>query len=165
MSAQHAPHTPPLWRRVLSLPRTRLGWWAVGLSAVSVVLFLWLNIFAGAGPSVVGQVGDPHMWVAPWLRPVVTAIAIVLALGVLTVPLTGGVLGSLAIGVRDRGVLVWFSQVPPAMFFVLLVSAFREPTPWSIVPAAIAILVWAGISYAIVSLSGPRSRRDKGVRG
>jgi hypothetical protein len=27
MSAQRAPHTPPLWRRVLSLPQTRLGWW------------------------------------------------------------------------------------------------------------------------------------------
>jgi hypothetical protein len=36
----YTPHTPPMWRRVFSLPHTRLGWWAVGLSAVSVPLFL-----------------------------------------------------------------------------------------------------------------------------
>jgi hypothetical protein len=34
MSAQYDPHTPPLWRRVLSLPHTRLGWWAVGLVGI-----------------------------------------------------------------------------------------------------------------------------------
>jgi hypothetical protein len=31
MTTQHAPHTP-LWRRVISLPHTRLGWLAVGLA-------------------------------------------------------------------------------------------------------------------------------------
>ena len=37
MSAQQAPHAPPLWRRFLSLPRTRLGWLAVGLAAIALV--------------------------------------------------------------------------------------------------------------------------------
>lgn len=39
MSTQHVPR-PPLWRRFLSLPKTHLGWWSVGLSGVSVVLLL-----------------------------------------------------------------------------------------------------------------------------
>jgi hypothetical protein len=41
MSAQRAPHTPPLWRRVLSLPQTRLGWWAIGLAVTFVVLLIF----------------------------------------------------------------------------------------------------------------------------
>ena len=36
----YTPHTPPLWRRVLSLPQTRLGWWAIGLASVSVVILI-----------------------------------------------------------------------------------------------------------------------------
>jgi hypothetical protein len=40
MTAQHAPHTP-LWRKVLSLPQTRLGWWAVVLIAGTAAL-VWV---------------------------------------------------------------------------------------------------------------------------
>jgi hypothetical protein len=40
MSTQHVPQ-PPLWRRFLSLPKTHLGWWSVGLSGVSVVLLIF----------------------------------------------------------------------------------------------------------------------------
>jgi len=39
MSARSAPHTP-LRRRFLSLPHTRLGWWAVGLATSFVAVFL-----------------------------------------------------------------------------------------------------------------------------
>ena len=35
----HTPH-PPLCRRVLSLPLTRLGWWSVALAATFVVLLI-----------------------------------------------------------------------------------------------------------------------------
>ena len=54
MTTGHAPHTTPLWRRVLSLPHTRLGWWAIGLSAGSGLLLifgLFLNVNAGLGVS------------------------------------------------------------------------------------------------------------------
>ena len=35
--------SPPLWRRVISLPGTRLGWWSTGLAVAFLVLFpLWL---------------------------------------------------------------------------------------------------------------------------
>jgi hypothetical protein len=40
MTTGHAPHTPPMWRRVLSLPRTRLGWWAVGLASFALIAFV-----------------------------------------------------------------------------------------------------------------------------
>ena len=38
MPAQHVPHTP-LWRRVFSLPQTRLRWLSIGSIAVPVALF------------------------------------------------------------------------------------------------------------------------------
>ena len=38
MTTQHAPHTAPLWRQILSLPQTRLGWWAVGFAGIYWVL-------------------------------------------------------------------------------------------------------------------------------
>ena len=38
MTTQHAPHSPPMWRKFLSLPHTRLGWWAIGLSGTFWVL-------------------------------------------------------------------------------------------------------------------------------
>jgi hypothetical protein len=39
MTAQHAPPTP-LWRRVFSLPKTRLGWWAIGLAGIALALYV-----------------------------------------------------------------------------------------------------------------------------
>jgi hypothetical protein len=44
MNAEHAPHTPPLWRRFLSLPKTRLGWWSVGLTAAFLLYLFALTI-------------------------------------------------------------------------------------------------------------------------
>ena len=32
MTAHHSPHVP-IWKKVFSLPKTRLGWWSVGLTA------------------------------------------------------------------------------------------------------------------------------------
>ena len=67
MPTGHATHTPPLWRRFLSLPQTPLGWWAVGLLAVSVPYYLWLVPFLGG-------------------RWAVTALAMILAIMLLVVP-------------------------------------------------------------------------------
>ena len=43
MSAHHAPHTA-MWRRVLSLPKTRLGWWSVGLTAAFLLYLFALTM-------------------------------------------------------------------------------------------------------------------------
>ena len=144
MTTGHAPHTPPLWRKFLSLPHTRLGWWAVGLSGVSVPLFLWLLLFAG------GPMPDPHTWVPPWLSWAVTALAVILAIMVLVVPLASGVVGSLALGAGERSLLVWFAQVPAALFFLGLVTAFEQRNPWFIGP--ISVLVWAVIAFILIYL-------------
>ena len=47
MSAHHAPHNP-MWRRFLSLPKTRLGWWSVGLTAAFLLYLLGLTIGVSA---------------------------------------------------------------------------------------------------------------------
>jgi hypothetical protein len=50
MTTQHAPHTTPLWRRVLSRPHTRLRRWGIGLTAGAALLLifgLFLNVNAG----------------------------------------------------------------------------------------------------------------------
>ena len=62
MTTQHAPHTPPMWRRGLSLPHTRLGWLSLGLAAVSMVLLT----FAGAAvisPSAFKALGIELEWI------------------------------------------------------------------------------------------------------
>jgi hypothetical protein len=48
MTAQRAPHTPPSWRRVFSLPKTRLGWTSVGLTALFLVYVLALIVGVSA---------------------------------------------------------------------------------------------------------------------
>jgi hypothetical protein len=46
MTARHAPHNP-MWRRIFSLPKTRLGWFSVGLTAV-FLLYLFALIIGGS---------------------------------------------------------------------------------------------------------------------
>ena len=150
MTAQRAPHTP-LWRRGFSLPHTRLGWWAVGLSAVSVPLFLWLNLFTGFGPSLV-DLPDPHSLVPPWLGVAVTVLALILVIMVLVVPPASGVVGSLALGAGERSLLVWFAQVPAALFCFGLLNIFQEGSLWGLVRGSVGVLVWAVIAFSIIHL-------------
>ena len=62
MTAQHAPDTPPLWRRGFSLPQTHLGWWAVGLAGPSWVLTVYSLVNQLVGGS------DCLRWLAELLR-------------------------------------------------------------------------------------------------
>lgn len=48
MTTRHDPYIPPLWRRVFSLPKTRPGWWSVGLAAVFALYLFGLVIGVGA---------------------------------------------------------------------------------------------------------------------
>ena len=55
----HTPPTPPMWRKVLSVPQTLLGWLTVGLLIVEVVLWrvfplVGINLVLPSGPVLVG---------------------------------------------------------------------------------------------------------------
>jgi hypothetical protein len=154
----YTPHTPPMWRRVFSLPHSRLGWWAVGLSAVGVVLLLWVFLFAGfSHPSWVETLPlpDPNRLVSPpWLEMALTVLG---AIMVLVVPLASGVVGSLALGAGERSLLVWFAQVPAALFCFGLLNVFHEGSPWG--RGSVGVLVWAVIAFSLIYLRPSVDRR------
>jgi hypothetical protein len=134
MTAQHAPQTPPLWRRFLSLPRTRQGWWAIGLASSALIAFVTLNFI------------DPEHTVSPpWLGAELAALS---SITVLVGALGGGVVGSLALGAGDRSLLVWLAQVPVALLFVgKFSSIFQENPLW--VGLSVGVLFWALIASVI----------------
>ncbi len=137
MTTQHAPHTAPLWRRVLSLPHTRLGWWAVGLAGIASIAFVLFYALPDPEDSV-----NPPLWNVV-LEPIAFITGLVGALA-------GGVVGSLALGAGERSLLVWFAQVPAAIFFAVLTSIFREGSFW--VNGSPGVLFWALIATSIIFL-------------
>ena len=56
------PHTP-LWRRVLSPPTTRLGWYSLGFVGAVVLLLFALGTAVGA----LNAAGLPNLAGYPWL--------------------------------------------------------------------------------------------------
>ena len=58
----HTPH-PSLWRRVLSPPTTRLGWYSLGFVGAVVLLMFALGIVVGA----LNAAGLPNLAGYPWL--------------------------------------------------------------------------------------------------
>ena len=141
MTTQQAPHTPPMWRRVFSLPRTRLGWWAVGLSGLGVVFSRIFGIIQeGYG---VGAL-------------ITTALIMTL---LITGLLGGGVVGAIALGAAERSLLVWLAQVPTALFFGFMFGfGFHEGN----FPFILGVLIWALIALGIIYLR--RSAQRNNVR-
>lgn len=93
MTAHHAPHTP-LWRKVISLPHTRLGWWAIGLAATFVVLLIF-------GYNILPLYG-----------------IVLLFCG-----LCSGVLGLFAVlRQRERSALVWLAMLPGLFALAFLIG-------------------------------------------
>jgi hypothetical protein len=128
MSAQHAPHTPSLWRQVLSLPHTRLGWWAVGLASPALILTAYFIVTYWAG-------GHEYSLELLLVWPL-SAVA-------------GAVAGLIAL-VRDRSWLVWVAQVNGVLLFAYFIWGYsswllrhdtHDSNPW--VAFAIAVLIWA----------------------
>jgi MFS family permease len=105
MTTGHAPHTPPLWRRVRSLPHTRLGRWAIGLTGGSALL-LSFGLFLNGDAVGVG--------VSPWVWMILVA-------GILA----GALVGLIAllrspqhappIPLSRRVFFVWLAMVPVAL--------------------------------------------------
>ena len=119
-SPQQAPHTPPMWRKYLLLPHTRLGWLAVGLA--SPVWALWLYFIIDTLLSLLS--GDAISGSAENISPV-QAVGMVL---LFTGPL--GIFGAAA-GVfallrsHERSLLVWLALVPVLTFVSLGITPWR----------------------------------------
>jgi purine-cytosine permease-like protein len=91
----YTPNTPQ-WRRFLSLPKTRLGWWSVGLAATFVVLLIF-------GYNVLSLYG-----------------IVLLFSG-----LCSGVLGLFAVlRGHERSVLVWLAMLPGLFALAFLIGEF-----------------------------------------
>ena len=72
MSAHQAPH-PTMWRRLFSLPQTRLGWWSLVLVGTQVFFMV-----AVLGPIVgaINAAGLPNLAGHPWLIGAVLFVAL-----------------------------------------------------------------------------------------
>ena len=121
MTAQQAPHTPPLWRKFLSLPHTRLGWWAIGVTSAALVLLFFSNLGVRTGELVV--------------------------IPILVSALAGGLVGLIALA-RDQSLLVWVAQVPALIIFSYLFGFGYEGGAW--VPVTVVTVLWAFIAFGVV---------------
>jgi hypothetical protein len=138
MSAQHAPHTPPTWRRVISLPRTPFGWLSVVLIGVPVALF-----FFGV---IVYE--EKLIEVPGWVDPLLQAYVL---MGVSL--LAGAVVGLIALlRSQERSVLVWLPlALAPGLPIAFLVQWLRYMLRHglSIVPT---VLLLVGMMALIAAL-------------
>lgn len=115
MTAQHVPHSPPLWRRIISLPQTRLGWLSVVLIGVPVALFFFGVIVYEE------QLIEVPVWVDPLIGSGSSFELMALSL------LAGAVVGLIAlIRSQERSVLVWLPlALAPGLPIAFLVQWLR----------------------------------------
>jgi hypothetical protein len=102
----------PARRGFFGNPSTRLGWWAVGLGALFLLLWL-INSF----------VFMPSSDDAPWrqvLLPFYGIFMILCGLGT-------GVLSLIAVIRRERSWLVWLTLLPGLLMLFLLLGEFLVP--------------------------------------
>ena len=149
MTAQRTPHTP-LWRQILSLPHTSLGWWAIGLAAPALALIVFTNVLEILG----------------WTFPS-ESVGAAIGLTAFLVGLPGGVFGLIAVG-RDRSWLVWVAQVPAMLVFAFFVwarssmSIGHNANVWVTFP--IAVFLWAVANFFMILVriaargTGPRTK-------
>jgi hypothetical protein len=97
-----------MWKKFLSLPKTRLGWWSVRLAATSVVLFAFgYGLFEVLAVEV------------PWEGVIITLLGIAM----LSCGLAGGIVGLRAIVRRhERSWLAWLAMVPGLAALVFLIG-------------------------------------------
>ena len=163
MTAQHTPHTPPMWRQVLSLPHTRLGWWAVGLASPALVLMAFTNVLA------IPNTDNPQLSIlgvsGSWGEGVLVGLVFYTWL---FSALVGGVAGFVAVA-RDRSLLLWVAQVPGLLIFsffvwvaISILGGESRGEADVRVTFPIAVLLWAIANLALMwsnrNLSERRSR-------
>ena len=72
MTAQRAPR-PTMWRRLFTLPKTRLGWWSVGLVGAQM---LFMVAVLGSIVGAINASGLPNLAGHPWLIGAVLFVAL-----------------------------------------------------------------------------------------
>lgn len=108
----YQPDQPPK-RRIFGLPGTRLGWWAVALAGLFILLFL-INSF----------VFMPTASDAAWRRVVLPFYGIFMML----CGLTAGFLGMIAIiRQQERSILVLLTLLPEFFVLFFLLGEFLAP--------------------------------------
>ena len=108
MRAHHAPHNP-MWKKLLSLPKTHLGWFSVGLAATFVVLF-----------TVNAAVFLPAPGIVPWREAFVGIVLLLCAIG-------GGIAALIALIRRhERSALVWLALLP-GLFVIFMIGEALTP--------------------------------------
>ena len=157
MTTQQAPHTPPLWRQVLSLPHTLLGWVAVGLASPALVLMAFTNVLA------IPNTDNPQLSIlgvsGSWGEGVVTGLVFSTWL---FSALLGGLVGFIAVA-HDRSLLLLVAQVPGLLIFTFFVwiavtiQAGGEVDTWVQYP--IAVFLWAIANLALMWSNGNLSER------
>ena len=104
---------PSLRKRILGRPSTRLGWWAVGLGALFIVLFL-----------INSTVFMPSSSDAPWRHIFLPFYGI----GMLACGLAAGITGLVAvIRQRERSWLVWLTLLPGLFVLLILLGELLVP--------------------------------------
>ena len=140
MTTQHAPHSPPMWRRFLSLPHTRLGWAAVVLA--SPVLALWL--FGIIATLLNGDpiTGEGVLFVLFFSAPLV---------------IPGAVAGLIALlRSRDRSLLVWLAMVPYLLSLAVVQMFIGREPEWLIM-----LTLPVAVTLAVVVIERVRRRRER----
>jgi hypothetical protein len=153
MTTQQAPHTTPLsptprWRRVLSLPKTTDGWWAVGLAAPALALTVYFPLSEVFG------------WT--FLRPEVAETGSsdqygILILAWILSAVLGGVFGLIAVlrSQEERSLLVRIAMVPmvivPALPIAFLVDWLSWMLRHEVVPIVPTVLFLVGMMALIAA--------------
>lgn len=98
----------PLWRRFLSPPGTRLGWWSLGFLAAHALVMVLLGVVGGA----LNAAGLPNMAGHLWL--------VATALFVAGAPALAGIATGLVAVIRrdERSVLVILPVLLVAIFLL-----------------------------------------------
>ena len=112
LPANTPPSSQPSRRRFLAWPSTRLGWWAVGLAAMFVTLFITNSAVLMPFPEVI-----------PWRQ-----VRISYGLFMILVGFVSGIVGMVAVIRRhERSWLVWCTILPILFVVVFLLGEFLFP--------------------------------------
>jgi hypothetical protein len=146
-----------MWRKFLSPPNTRLGWWAIALSGIGMVLTRLFDTgtFDHIFDVQLKILGMSVTWMGTVLLVAVTVTGIISVL-------SGPVVALIAVA-RDRSFLVWVAMVPGvlalsgiAQIFMSMKIGTGELPVWYGIPyygLPIGVFLWAVLVISIMLLN------------